>query len=281
MTINGKTKLYGIIGNPVSHSMSPAMHNAAFAAMDMNVAYLPMQVEDIEKGIIGLQALGFTGISVTVPHKETVMPHVDEIDPVAKKIGAVNTLLFRENNEGKLISRGFNTDWLGANTALAEKIKLQNSRVLVVGAGGAAKAVGFGLVEAGAEVYISNRTREKGKALAHWLGCEFLSSEDITDFTADVLINTTSVGMEPNIDASIVPASSLSQFKVVMDIVYAPLQTKLLQEANEAGCETIDGLAMLLYQGAAQFKIWTGRIPPLPVMRSALEEELRNRTKSS
>ena len=278
MAIDGKTELYGIIGNPVRHSMSPAMHNAAFAELGMNRVYVPMEVSDIEQGIAGLRALGFRGVSVTVPHKETVMPFLDEIDPVAEKIGAVNTLVFQKEQDGRVILRGLNTDWLGAHTALAEKVNLPQSRVLVIGAGGSAKAVGFGLVQAGAEVIISNRTAETGKTLADWLGCTFVPLEEVADVSADVLINTTSVGMEPNNEGIVVPPSLLSGFSVVMDIVYAPLETRLLKEAKAAGCQTIDGLAMLLYQGAAQFKIWTGATPPQRVMRSALEEELRRRT---
>jgi shikimate dehydrogenase len=277
MAIDGKTELYGIIGNPVRHSMSPAMHNAGFATMGMNWVYVPMEVTDIKQGIAGLRALGFRGVSVTVPHKETIIPFLDEIDPVAKKIGAVNTLVFQKGKDGRVILRGLNTDWLGANTALAEKVNLQQSRVLVVGAGGSAKAVGFGLVQAGAEVIISNRTVETGKALADWLRCSFVPLEEVAGVAADVLINTTSVGMEPDNEGIVVPPSLLSGFSVVMDIVYAPLQTRLLREAKAAGCQTIDGLAMLLYQGAAQFKIWTGAMPPQLIMRSALEEELRRR----
>jgi len=277
MIIDGKTELYGIIGNPVRHSLSPAMHNAAFAVMGMNWVYVPMEVSDIESGMTGLKGLGFKGVSVTVPHKAAVIPFLDEIDPVAEQIGAVNTLLFRPNHAGEIICRGFNTDWLGANTALAEQIKLQSSRVLIIGAGGAAKAVGFGLVQAGADVFICNRTAEKGEALAQWLGCSFLSMDAVNTFDADVLINTTSVGMEPDFDGIVVPPECLNQFSVVMDIVYAPLQTRLLREAALAGCATIDGLSMLLYQGAAQFKIWTGGTPPQLIMRSALEEELRIR----
>ncbi|MCW5202764.1 shikimate dehydrogenase [Desulfobulbus sp. US4] len=277
MSIDGKTELYGIIGNPVRHSLSPAMHNAGFATMGMNWVYVPMEVSDIEQGIAGLRALGFRGVSVTVPHKEAVIPFLDEIDPVAEKIGAVNTLVFQKEKNGQVILRGLNTDWLGANTALAERVNLQQSRVLVIGAGGSAKAVGFGLVQAGAEVIISNRTAETGKALADWLGCPFMPLEEVADVSADVLINTTSVGMEPDNEGIVVPPSLLSRFSVVMDIVYAPLETRLLREAKAAGCQTIDGLAMLLYQGAAQFKIWTGGKPPQLIMRSALEEELRRR----
>ena len=277
MSIDGKTELYGIIGKPVRHSLSPAMHNAGFATLGMNWVYVPMEVTDIEQGMAGLRALGFRGVSVTVPHKEAVIPFLDEIDPVAEKIGAVNTLVFRKEGDGRVVLRGLNTDWLGANTALAEKVNLQESRVLVVGAGGSAKAVSFGLVEAGAEVIIANRTAESGRALADWLGCTFVPLQEVSGVAADVLINTTSVGMEPDYEGIAVPPSLLSGFSVVMDIVYAPLETRLLREAKVAGCQTIDGLAMLLYQGAAQFKIWTGGRPPRLIMRSALEEELRRR----
>ncbi|MCI5158518.1 MAG: shikimate dehydrogenase [Candidatus Electrothrix sp. AUS1_2] len=277
MAIDGKTELYGIIGDPVRHSLSPAMHNAGFATLGMNWVYVPMEVRDIEQGIAGLRALGFRGVSVTVPHKEAVIPFLDEIDPVAEKIGAVNTLAFRREQDQRVILRGLNTDWLGANTALAEKVNLQRSRVLVIGAGGSAKAVGFGLVEAGAEVIIANRTVESGQALADWLGCRFIPLDEVDGVSADVLINTTSVGMEPDNEGIAVPPALLPGFSVVMDIVYAPLETRLLREAKAAGCRTIDGLAMLLYQGAAQFKIWTGAKPPQLIMRSALEEELRRR----
>jgi shikimate dehydrogenase len=276
--VDGSTELFGIIGNPVRHSLSPVMHNAAFALMGMNRLYVPMEAADIGQAMSGLRALGFKGISVTVPHKEAVIPFLDEIDPVAEKIGAVNTLLLRKEGQ-RTVVRGFNTDWIGANAALAAaKINLQKSRILVAGAGGAAKAVGFGLVQAGAEVVITNRTTESGKELATWLGCEFVSSEDIAWVSADVFINTTSVGMEPDLNGIVVPSSILPQFSAVMDIVYAPLETRLLREAKAAGCRTIDGLAMLLYQGAEQFRIWTGLTAPELIMRAALEEELRRRT---
>lgn len=275
--VNGSTALFGIIGNPVRHSLSPVMHNAAFALMGMNRLYVPMEVADMSQAMSGLRALGFKGVSVTVPHKEAVIPFLDELDPVAEKIGAVNTLLFRKEGQRTLV-RGFNTDWLGANAALAAaKINLQQSRVIVVGAGGAAKAVGFGLTQAGAEVVITNRTAESGKELAQWLGCSFVPLEDMAWLNAEVLINTTSVGMEPDVNGIVVPPSILSKFSAVMDIIYAPLETRLLREAKAAGCRTIDGLAMLLYQGAEQFRIWTGLTAPELVMRAALEEELRRR----
>ena len=274
MVIDGKTELYGIIGNPVRHSLSPAMHNAAFSELGMNRVYVPMKVRDVEQGIAGLRALGFRGVSVTVPHKETVIPFLDEIDPVAEKIGAVNTLVFQPRQDGQVHLRGLNTDWLGAKRALEDKVDVRKSRVLIIGAGGSAKAVGFGLIEAGAEVIISNRTAKNGQALADWLNCSFVPLDEVTGVSADVLINTTSVGMVPDNEGIAVPPSLLPGFSVVMDIVYAPLETRLLREAKAAACRTIDGLAMLLYQGAAQFQIWTEQEAPLPAMRSALEEEL-------
>ncbi len=280
--VNGKTSLYGIIGNPVHHSLSPVMHNGAFAALSINGVYVPMPVQNVAEALTGLAALGFIGVSVTVPHKETVMEYLDEIDPVAKRIGAVNTLLFRSHpDSGTVISRGFNTDWLGSNLALAEQIKLPGSRVLILGAGGAAKAVGFGLVEAGAEVIVSNRSAGRGRDLADWLGCQFRPLDQLDGIQADGLVNTTSVGMEPNTDAIPIDPQLLGNFRVVMDIVYAPLQTTLLKKAAAAGCRTIDGLSMLLYQGAVQFKIWTGKQPPQDVMRAALLAELARRRNCS
>ncbi len=254
------------------------MHNDALAAMGINGVYVPMDTVDPTMAVAGLRALGFVGVSVTVPHKVAVMEHLDEIDPVAQKIGAVNTLLFRRKpGEEEVVVRGFNTDWLGSNLALADKMQLAGSRVVVLGAGGAAKGVCFGLVEAGAEVIITNRTEEKGRALADWLGCDFVPAADLGDIRADALVNTTSVGMEPNSADIAINPDLLHHYTVVMDIVYAPLRTRLLQEAARAGCRTVDGLAMLLNQAAVQLKIWTGKRPPMEVMRRALEGELERR----
>lgn len=271
MIINGKTKLYGIIGQPVAHSLSPAMHNSAFAALGMNGIYVPMEVTDVGGAIAGLKQLGFIGVSVTVPHKVAVMEHLDEIDPVAARIGAVNTVYFaREPGSDAVFARGFNTDWQGSNLALQQEVQLRGTRVLVIGAGGAAKAVGFGLIEAGAEVILTNRTAARGEQLAGLIGCDFIDSESLAGVSAEVLVNTTSVGMEPHSSDMVLAPQLLSNFAVVMDIVYAPLHTSLLREAQARGCRTIDGLAMLHHQGAAQFTIWTGREPPAGIMRQAL-----------
>ncbi len=275
--INGSTQLYGIIGNPVEHSLSPAMHNAAFAALGLNGVYVPMRPNTLAEGFRALRALGFIGVSVTVPYKVEIMAYLDEIDPVARKIGAVNTLHFQRQTNDVSFCKGFNTDWLGANQALAEVIDPAGSTVLIIGAGGAARAVGFGLLEAGATVLLTNRTESKGRLLAEQLHCTFVPTLDLPTVRADALINTTSVGMSPLDDALPIRPELLGGFSVVMDIVYAPLETCLLREATARGCRTIDGLRMLQYQGAAQFKLWTGADAPSAVMRDALLAELNTR----
>jgi shikimate dehydrogenase len=275
--INGSTQLFGIIGNPVAHSLSPAMHNAAFAALGINSVYVPLRPIDLAEGFRGLRALGFIGVSVTVPYKVAIIDYLDEIDPVARKIGAVNTLLFQQQADGGSRCKGCNTDWLGSNQALAEEIEPKGSIILIIGAGGAARAVGFGLLEAGATVMLTNRTEAKGRELAAQLGCAFIPANEVGQVRADALINTTSVGMDPHPDALPISPELLDHFSVVMDIVYAPLQTRLLHEAAQRGCRTIDGLKMLQYQGAAQFTLWTGREAPLAVMRHALLVELQSR----
>lgn len=275
--INGSTKLFGIIGNPVEHSLSPAMHNAAFETLGINGVYIPMRPTDLEDGYRGLRALGFVGVSVTVPYKVAVMDLIDEIDPVASKIGAVNTLMLKHSGDGVARVKGYNTDWLGSNQALAEALDVTSSTVLIIGAGGAARAVGFGLLEAGAKVMLTNRTEDKGRLLASQLNCPFVLAEDIQKVHADALINATSVGMSPRDNALPIRPELLGNFSVVMDIVYAPLETRLLREAAARGCRTVDGLKMLQYQGAAQFALWTGREAPVSVMRKALLTALNSR----
>lgn len=275
--INGTTRLFGIIGNPVEHSLSPVMHNAAFASLGLNAVYLPMQPKDPEEGYRGLRALGFVGVSVTVPFKVAIIPLLDHIDPVADKIGAVNTLLFHGGTHGATLCTGYNTDWIGSNRALAAEIDLPGSTVLILGAGGAARAVGFGLVQAGATILLHNRTESKGRRLADQLGATCITVEELVDVRADVLINTTSVGMAPDHQALPIDPKLLSHFSVVMDIVYAPLKTALLRAADANGCRTVDGIQMLLHQGAAQCTLWTGHEAPLAVMRHALLTELLSR----
>lgn len=270
--INGKTFVLGIIGNPVSHSMSPAMHNAALKELGLNGVYVPFPVENVAQAVTGVKGLTIRGLSVTIPHKETVIPFLDDIDPVARRIGAVNTVALQEDEEGNELLRGFNTDWLGANRALSETIALKDKQVILLGAGGAARAIGFGLQEAGATVLLCSRTEKKGQALAHELGCKWASLGSLSDLKGDIVVNATSVGMKPNIDDSLMTVEQLARFKVVMDIVYSPLDTKLLKNGQDAGCITIGGLEMLLYQGVAQFELWTSKTAPVELMREKLYE---------
>jgi shikimate dehydrogenase len=245
------------------------MHNAAFQAQGLNKVYVAFEVKDVARAMDGFRALGVCGVSVTIPHKQAVIPHLDAIDPVAQKIGAVNTLLIEDSH-----IRGFNTDWIGANQALEMIVDLPASTVLLVGAGGSARAIGFGLQEKGATVILANRTVAKGQALARDLNCEFLSLEDVTDLKVDVLVNATSVGMTPNVEATPVAKAFLKNVPAVMDIVYSPQETRLLSEAKQVGCKTVDGTNMLLFQGVAQFELWTGRKAPVNLMRERLFSQL-------
>ena len=272
MQVNGRTELYGIMGDPVTHSLSPAMHNGAFAHLGMDRVYVPFPVKDVATALNGFRALGVRGVSVTIPHKQAVIEFLDEIDPVARKIGAVNTLKI---DNGRI--KGLNTDWLGANRALAQELELAGKKVLLLGAGGSARAIGFGLLEAGAEVIIASRTQSSGEALAATLHCPWQPLSDAAAITADALVNATSVGMGTQAGASPIAVEALPNFPVVMDIVYAPLETRLLREARAAGCQTVDGLAMLLYQGVAQFELWTGVDAPVDLMREKLLAGLAGR----
>ena len=265
MPVDGQTELYGILGQPVSHSLSPAMHNAAFRHLHLNKIYLPFPAQDAKMAVTAMKTLGIRGASVTIPHKQAVIPVLDTIDPLAAKIGAVNTLIFRDG-----AAHGVNTDWLGANTALAQIAPLAGKSALLLGAGGSARAIGFGLIQAGVSLTMASRTPSRGQALAGDLGCPWRPLADLDDFTADLLINATSVGMGPNSGQTPVPARLLTNFGLVMDIVYSPLATTLLKEAKAAGCQTVNGLEMLLYQGSAQFELWTGLKAPVKIMRQAL-----------
>ena len=270
MIIDQHTALYGVIGNPVRHSLSPALHNAAFSATSLNAVYLAFETEDIEECLKGIRAFGIKGASITIPFKTRVMPFLDEIDPLAERIGAVNTIV---NDCGRL--KGFNTDATGALKALEDKIKLPGMTCLIIGAGGAARAIGFMLKKQGAAVWIANRSRKRGEALAVSLGCPFIPLDEIREAKGDLLVQTTSVGMYPDIDQCPVPENILKQGMVVMDIVYHPHETRLLKLARDRGCLTINGVDMLLYQGAEQFRLWTDHDPPVASMRHALKEALK------
>jgi len=272
--INAETQLYGIIGNPVRKSLSPVIHNRAFGRMGVNAAYLAFEVGDITDALDAIRGLGIRGVSITIPFKTSVIPFLDELDALSAKIGSVNTIV---NRGGKLI--GHNTDHFGALKALEEKVHLSGKKVILLGAGGAARAIAYGLKERGCEVTIFNRSLERGARLAQELGYPYHSLSALSEMErstrdADVLINATSVGMTPHEAESPFPKQLLRKGMVVMDIVYRPLRTKLLHEAEEQGCKTIDGLEMLAYQGAAQLEIWIGQSPDGRQIRADLHQSL-------
>jgi len=265
----GTPAIFAVFGNPVLHSLSPVMHNAAFAATGYNGVYAAIRVKDIRLAVSGMRALGLRGASITIPHKESVLACLDYIDPAARRIKAVNTIV---NDAGSL--KGFNTDCDGAIQALAEKITVKGRRVAVIGAGGAARAVAFGVAGQDAHAMIFNRSREKGEALAADLGADFKPLSEFTAESCDILVNTTPLGMTPQSEDTPVPAEKLRPGLVVMDIVYNPLKTRLLREAEAAGCTTIDGASMFVRQGVRQFELWTGLPAPVEIMRMAVEAEL-------
>ncbi len=267
--IDANTSLFGLIGNPVAHSLSPAMHNRAFAASGYNGVYLAFEVTEPAAAITGIRALNFKGVSVTLPHKVAVMEYLDEIDETAAQIGAVNTIV---NNQGRLI--GYNTDCAGALEALKTRSSIKNKSVALIGAGGAARAIGYGLVASGGHVTIFNRSRKTGERLAKDLQAEFVPLSDWQPNRHEILINTTPVGMHPETDATPIPKEDLSEEMVIMDIVYNPIKTRLLKEAENKKCRTINGVAMFVYQGAHQFELWTGQKAPVDVMQKAVLEEL-------
>ncbi len=273
--ISGKTRVCGIIGDPIEHTMSPVMHNAAFRQLGLDYVYLAFHVhqEELDKAIDGMRAMNIRGLNVTIPHKVAIIPLLDKLDPLAEKIGAINTIV---NDDGMLT--GYNTDATGFLQALLESgIKPEGKKVVILGAGGASRAISFILAGRGANLVILNRQLARAEDLAHWIAQVFpeetealvLSEENLslTLATADILINTTSVGMVPDINETPVPAELLKPSLIVFDIVYNPIQTQLLKEAESAGAKTINGLDMLVWQGALAFEEWTGRKAPLEVMK--------------
>lgn len=278
-----KLKLFALIGDPVEQSLSPPIHNAAFRALGLNCAYVALRVpkQFLTDAIGGIRALNIAGFNITTPHKIGIVGLLDELDESASLVGAVNTV---KNDRGKLI--GFNTDGEGALRALKEKVgSVRGKEVVLLGAGGAARAIAFSLSKAGARLTIANRTVPRAKALASTIGQKLgmevkvasLNRAELTGAlkNADVLINATSVGMSPKAGQTLVSASMMHRGLVVYDIVYEPLLTKLLREARRAGGRTIDGLGMLVHQGALAFEIWTGKRAPIKVMEATAKRELR------
>lgn len=280
MDINAYTQLCGVIGNPVEHSLSPAIHNAAFQKLGLNFVYLAFRVDAIGDAIKGLRALGnFRGASVTIPHKVAVVPFLDAIEPTARHIGAINTIVA---TGGTL--KGYNTDATGALRALRENsVALKGRQVVILGSGGAARAIAFAL---GSETGIDRLTilgidGQERTALTRDLQSK--TGMTVQDLPLDegtlrkllpdahVLIHCTPLGMSPKVHETSVPATILHAGLTIMDIVYNPRDTRLLKEAKAAGCCVIPGLEMFLHQAAAQFELWTNQAAPTDVMRAVLE----------
>lgn len=268
-TVNAETSLFGVIGNPVSHSLSPVMHNSAFRHTGYNGVYLAFAVKELEKAIWGVRSLGIKGASVTIPHKVSVMAFLDEVDQMASDIGAVNTIV---NRSGRLV--GYNTDCLGAVRALKQVSEIRDKQVLMIGAGGAARAIGFGIQAEGGRLSIVNILEDEGKALARDLGTSYYHISEFGKMDYDILINATPVGMIPQTEEMPVAKDTLKEERVVMDIIYNPLKTRLLMEADKIGCRTVCGHDMFVYQGVAQFELWTGLTAPVDVMRKVVLEAL-------
>lgn len=270
------TKMVILLGNPLGHSISPAMHNHAFEKLGMDYCYIPVEVneENLEKVFSGLTRMNVVGFNVTIPHKIRIMRYLDELDPLAATIGAVNTICVKD---GK--TKGYNTDGEGFIRSLGEETQIspEGKRFFILGSGGAARAIAMTLAFQGADkIIICNRTPSKAQDLAFEINEKIRNCAEVATHTAssqteflsrcDVLINSTSMGMSPKEDFLPIDESLLMPHLTVADIVYNPLTTKLLKSAKEKGCAIVPGLGMLIYQGAAAFKLWTGVEPIISEM---------------
>ena len=253
--INKNTKFVGIIGNPVEHSKSPLLHNKAFEKLNLNFVYVKLRVADLGKFMKNFRKY-FYGAGVTIPYKVEIIKYLDTIENTAKNIGAVNTIV---NNGGTLC--GYNTDYKGAIDALKKKTDLQEKKAVILGAGGAARAISYGLKKEGADIIILNRTLKKAALLANEVKGRFGGLEKIKDVKYDIIINTTSVGMWPNTKVSPIDRKYLKD-KLVFDIVYNPVKTKLIRDAEKQKCIVVNGMDMFFNQAKLQFELWTTKIFP-------------------
>lgn len=280
--ITGNTKLLGVMGHPINHSFSPAIHNAALTDANLDYAYLPLEVpkESLKNTLKWIRTLNFRGFNVTIPHKNDILPLLDEVTEEARTVGAVNTVI-REN--GRLI--GYNTDIVGFIAGLSEaNFKAENKNAVILGAGGAARAVIAGLLkEKIKNIAIVARNTEKAQILAKNFDkgivcCNFADAEykDILK-DADIIVNTTPLGMYPNVDAMApMDFSVVKKSALIYDIIYTPEETKFLREAKENGLQTQNGETMLVEQGAAAFRLWTGEDPNISLMKKTLRDALKD-----
>jgi len=261
-----------IIGDPVGHSLSPAMHNKAYEALGIDDEFVyvasRVKIEDVKDVVKAAAAMGIRGLTCTIPHKVEVMKYLDKkyIDPVALRIGAVNTIV---NDNG--ILKGYNTDWLGVLMPLEKVIDLKGKSVAILGAGGAARAMAYAMSSSGAFFTVFNRTLEKAVDLSRDFGGLARSYKDIAEVKdMDIILNATPLGMHPYENETPLPKQYITKKQIVFDAIYSPFETRLLREAKEQGAKVIHGVEMLLYQGAAQFELYTGRKAPESVMRGVL-----------
>ncbi|HLC93074.1 MAG TPA: shikimate dehydrogenase [archaeon] len=264
--IDAKTQLFCLLGKPAKHSLSPMMHNAGFSAIGMNCIYLAFEPENLAGTVKGLRELDVGGFNVTMPFKTEIIPLLDKVDEMAKKIGAVNTVV---NENGKLV--GYNTDGVGAVAALKKVTPLAGKKILLLGAGGAGKAIAHYLAKEKVQLTIADKTKSKAEELAKAVGSQAALSDGIKSLEGfDIVINASPAGMKPDVQGTPVPVSLLHKNLVVFDIVYEPLETKFLREARLKGCKTINGVEMLLEQGFAAFELFAQRRAPQEKMREAL-----------
>ena len=263
------TRVYGVIGDPIGHSLSPHMQNAGFQARGIDAVYLPFLVRDLRDFLGAVVPLGISGFSVTIPHKERILGLLDDCDPLAAAIGAVNTVIVRKG--GKLF--GYNTDYVGVLRALGSRIPFRGSRVLILGAGGVARAVVFALAHAGAMVSIWARRPKRAKSLARAAGGEAIERGIIRREFFDAIVNATPVGMYPSVNDSPLEGRELN-CRLIFDTIYRPRATKLLRLAGRRGIETISGVDMFVAQGTAQWELWTGQRAPAKIMRLAVVRAL-------
>lgn len=270
------TQVYGVIGNPISHSLSPLLHNTGYAAAGKDAVYLPFLVENLREFLQILPEFSVRGFSVTIPHKEKIVRHLGECDPLAEQIGAVNTVAVRR--DGKLV--GSNTDYVGVLRALERKIQLKGSRVVILGSGGAARATAFALAKADAEVLVCARRENAAKQLARAVHGTVLRRSALRTEKFDVLVNATPVGMHPHAGSSLLQAAELN-CSLVLDLIYRPLHTKLLQLAAARRIRVVSGVEMFLAQGIAQWEFWMGSPAPEMAMRRAVLSALRSEEATS
>ena len=273
--VDAGTKVYGVAGNPVQHSLSPIMLNTAFHRETVNAVYLALQTEKISDLLLLIREVPVYGVSVTMPLKQEIMRHLDRTDALSQKIGACNTVI--RSQDGKLI--GYNTDVAGVVRPLEQRIDLRKAKILVLGAGGAARAAVFGLKQRGAEVFILNRTPQRAQKLAREAEAKTIRRDQVAKTSFEAIINATSVGMTGNKQQTYLGEKELNT-KLVFDMVYNPIETPLLRMARSKGLAIITGAEMFVHQGAEQFQLWTGKPAPREDMWRVITHALRSRAES-